>query len=492
MSPSRGGGPARRTVAARPRALRNAVLSLPAVGAAALLALSGPGEPAPGNCGAPAAPPGRQAGIRDLGTLGGEWSEANGVNDDGWIVGASQVPPGRGHATSRHAFLWRDGRMRDLGTLGGTESAARDVNDAGQVAGVAQYDSLRSGDLVRRSRRAFLREDGRMRGLGTLGGQHSEAHAINERGWVVGRAQVDPGRRHSTSYHAFLWRDGRMRDLGTLGGTESVAHDVNERGQVVGASVRDSLQSGEFVVRARRAFLWEEGRMRSLGTLGGRESRAHALNDRGQVVGASSTRDGELHAFLWDDGTMRDLGTLGGRRSRAHDIDERGRVVGASTTRNGELHAFSWEDGEMRDLGSLSDNSRASAISETGLVVGASRTERTRLGEVSVHAVAWELGSRNRAGVRSRDSDQGNRSRSRRIASFNRDAIVSGASSERSRSTATAGLVAHPASTCSASSVTQNSIPPARPCPVTADPSTVRVDPPAQLPVVSATKRMRC
>ncbi len=368
--------------------MRHLHLALIATGLAALLAVPASVREGPG-AGEDAAP--REA-IRDLGTLGGDWSEANGVNDGGWIVGESRVAPGRLHATSRHAFLWRDGRMIDLGTLGGTESAARDVNGAGRVVGVAQYDSTRGVGLIRRSRRAFLWEDGRMRDLGTLGGQHSEAHAISERGHVVGRAQVSPGRRHSTSYHAFLWRNGRMRDLGTLGGTESVAHDVNGRGQVVGASVRDSLRFGDVVARSRRAFLWENGSMRSLGTLGGRESRAHGINERGQVVGSSTTRDGELHAFLWEDGEMRDLGTLGGRLSRAHGINDRGQVVGASSTGDGELHAFLWEDGRMRDLGSLSDDSRASAVSEGGVVVGASRTERSRLGEVSVHAVAWETG----------------------------------------------------------------------------------------------------
>lgn len=332
--------------------------------------------------------------IRDLGTLGGESSQALGVNSEGWILGSSQVAPGRLVATAQRATLWRDGRIRDLGTLGGPESEARDVNDRGQVVGVAQYDSTRSGNFVKRFRRAFLWEDGRMRDLGTLGGDGSEAHAINDRGMVVGRSQVDPGRRHSTSYHAFLWHEGRMRDLGTLGGTESEAFDVNDRGQVVGVSQYDSLSYGNFVRRFHRAFLWEDGRMRRLGTLGGGASRAYAVNERGQVVGVSLTEEGEPHAFLWEDGRMRDLGTLGGPESRAHDIDERGRVVGASVTAGGEVHAFLWEDGEMRDLGSLSDNSRARAIGGENLVVGASRTARTASGRVAVHAVAWELGGR--------------------------------------------------------------------------------------------------
>ncbi len=48
----------------------------------------------------------------DLGTLGGTWSEAYGINASGQIVGLSSVGPG-----SPHAFIWEDGIMTDLGTL---------------------------------------------------------------------------------------------------------------------------------------------------------------------------------------------------------------------------------------------------------------------------------------------------------------------------------------------------------------------------------------
>jgi probable HAF family extracellular repeat protein len=92
-----------------------------------------------------------------------------------------------------------------------------------------------------------------------------------------------------------------------------------------------------------------------LGDLGGGLSHASAINDRGQVVGYSSTPAFETHAFVWTAGEgMRDLGTLGGSYSVATDINDRGQVVGYSTAAldSEEYHAFIWmpEHG-MIDLG---------------------------------------------------------------------------------------------------------------------------------------------
>src|SRR4051812_38211155 len=75
-----------------------------------------------------AAPPSFE--VRDLGTLGGRFTEAADINELGDVTGYSETADGQ-----IHAFIYSHGEMRDVGTLGGTGSLARAINDVGQVTG---------------------------------------------------------------------------------------------------------------------------------------------------------------------------------------------------------------------------------------------------------------------------------------------------------------------------------------------------------------------
>jgi probable HAF family extracellular repeat protein len=221
--------------------------------------------------------------------------------------------------------------------------------------------------------------------LGTFGPGWTSggAAAINERGQVVGTNGTAGGKQH-----AFLWQNGKMKDLGTLGGRDSGASAINARGQVVGTSLTSAPQRVH-------AFLWENGKMKDLGTLGGKSSRPRALNNRGQVVGESFTARGTVHAFLWRSGKMTDLGTLGGSDSFASDVNDRGQVVGSSSTANGTQHAFLWQNGKMLDLGTLGarfTGSSATAINGRGQIVGTSYLAQvTQIGQQG-HAFVWQHG----------------------------------------------------------------------------------------------------
>jgi probable HAF family extracellular repeat protein len=68
--------------------------------------------------------------MQDLGTLGGDWSEALGVSADGSVV----VGWATNAARQERAFRWTAARgMQNLGTLGGRESKALGVSADGSV-----------------------------------------------------------------------------------------------------------------------------------------------------------------------------------------------------------------------------------------------------------------------------------------------------------------------------------------------------------------------
>jgi len=211
-----------------------------------------------------------------------------------------------------------------------------------------------------------------MIGLGTLGGEASEALDINESGQIVGWSFLPSG-----DWHAVLWDNGEIIDLGTLGGPDSEARGINNLGQVVGWSRTAEGPS--------HAFLWEDGVMTDLGTLGGFESWARDINDAGEVTGFSGTEADAFHAFLWEDGVMTDLDPLGDTDSEAMDINGSCQIVGIRQNSLGQSGGFLWHDGSTTDLGTLV----AVGINEAGHVVGWSM-ERGPL--LWIAGVATELG----------------------------------------------------------------------------------------------------
>jgi probable HAF family extracellular repeat protein len=212
-------------------------------------------------------------------------------------------------------------------------------------------------------------------GLGEGRNEESIAADVNIAGDVVGEVRDSDGIRH-----AILSRQGKLIKLGTLGGSDSYATAVNHAGVVIGGALNGS--------NAWRAFSYdEENGMRDLGTLGGRSSLAIAINRDGAVAGYADADSRSFHAFIHDGKQMKDLGTLGGRNSYATALNSHGHVVGAAQNANGFRRAFLYtpEQG-MKELPALGGRvSAAMAINDKGVVVGASETADRKW-----HAVLWD------------------------------------------------------------------------------------------------------
>ncbi len=198
-----------------------------------------------------------------------------------------------------------------------------------------------------------------MVGLGHLpGATISLANGVNNSGQVVGNSGT----------HAFLYDNGKMTDLGTLGGPTSYAYGINLQSQIVGYA--------DTAAGTTHAFLSDHGTMTDLGTLGGANSYAYGINDLGQIVGQSQTASGSYHAFLYQTGSMTDLGSLAGDNSIAYKINNSGQIVGSSYINATDFHPFLYDNGVMTDLGvpAGSVDGEAFSINASGTIVGYSET----------------------------------------------------------------------------------------------------------------------
>jgi probable HAF family extracellular repeat protein len=297
-----------------------------------------------------------------------------------------------------HAFQWRDGRITDLGALPGVNNSfANWISRNGMVAGFSEngaIDPLLGVPEID----AVLWKHGEIVNLGTIeGGYESNAFAVNDRGQVAGvfvNTIPDPFSPFGLQVRAFLWENGVMEDLGTLGGPEASAYFMNERGQVAGASFINSIPNPVTGIPILDPFVWEDGKMTDLGTLGGTIGTPNAMNNRGWVVGLSNLA-GDLvyHPFLWDGERMSDLGTFGGDLGQANWINEAGEVVGWATNQDRARFAFLWKQGALTNLGTVKDEtcSAALGINSKSQVVGLSAKTCT-FTAADRRASLWENG----------------------------------------------------------------------------------------------------
>src|SRR6185437_2271694 len=223
-----------------------------------------------------------------LGTADTTVADSDYPNFDPFIVGYP-------NPVLSHAFKWQRGKLTDLGALpGNNSSAVFQVNGSGVGTGMSETGAL-DPNTGYPAENAVLFKNGSVINLGTLpGGHEGQATAINDRGQVAGFADNgvpdpvsmfgpvngpgDPG--WVTQSRSFIWQDGKMQDLGTLGGPDALMTTLNARGQIAGDSYTNATPNpANGGVPTTHPFLWQDGHMRDLGTLGGTRSGTSWLNN---------------------------------------------------------------------------------------------------------------------------------------------------------------------------------------------------------------------
>ncbi|HEX8613315.1 MAG TPA: DUF3466 family protein [Telluria sp.] len=183
---------------------------------------------------------------------------------------------------------------------------------------------------------------------------------INNAGQIVGDRPGAEGQR------GFIWSGGTLASMGTLGGADSSAAAINQAGQAAGYA---RVASG-----AARAVRYAGASLAELVIPGSIDSLASAINDAGQIAGQYLSSASTYRAFLYSGGASTDLGTLGGGFAYAAGINNAGHVVGVSALDDSSpflAHAFLYANGSMTDLGTLGGSYSAAAdVNDAGLVVG--------------------------------------------------------------------------------------------------------------------------
>ena len=173
---------------------------------------------------------------------------------------------------------------------------------------------------------------------------------------------------------SFIWQNAVLRNL-LLGspslGTYSRVTAINNRNQICG-TLTNSIKS--------LGFLWENGGITHLlGTLGGTNSYAKAINDLGHIAGVSDLKGDEVsHAFAYGNGTIYDLGPDKTTISTAFAINSSDTVVGRCYTQGfTRAYAFIWKPGAtLRDLNRSIDPTSgwvltwATGINDRGQICG--------------------------------------------------------------------------------------------------------------------------
>lgn len=322
--------------------------------------------------------------VTDIGGVSiGKFSRAFGINNAGEVVGQYQTAD----FGVSHAFLYSNGAMTDLGTLGGASSAALAINNSGVIVGAS------SGNA---NVRAFVyKSDVGMVNI-TPSGYGAVALGVSDSGLVVGSYW-----NGNSATWGFMYQNGAFASSPTLNlnGAPGVTIPTaaNASGLVAGkiTDPSDPFVGQPYITNGQQYST-------TIGVPRYASSRASGINAAGDVIGFVDGASAP-QSFLYSNGKMTLLGSLGGVFSggvQVYGINGQDDVVGVAYSKNSEAmgyintpedsldyhvldsymitgsHAVIYKSGQLQDLNNLIDPNLgwelldARSINDSGQIVG--------------------------------------------------------------------------------------------------------------------------
>ncbi|HEV2484056.1 MAG TPA: hypothetical protein VGT08_00850 [Terracidiphilus sp.] len=244
--------------------------------------------------------------------------------------------------------------IQDLGVFGANPTVPGGplvVTDSGWISGAA---------VLGADEHAVLYYRGNTIDVGTPGlGGNSMGYGVNESGVTAGEAEdIAAGLATTEDFCGFqalgfsnsptpcvpfVWQNGQMIPLPTLGGVNGSATEINSSGMVGGTAETAATDSNCSAPQSNQFLpvVWNHGAARALPTGNDADGVVTAVNDAGQAAGASGDCASlnpillfylnPTHALLWQNGFAIDLGNLGGKSNNLpHGMNNLGQVVGES------------------------------------------------------------------------------------------------------------------------------------------------------------------
>lgn len=167
----------------------------------------------------------------DIDNVAGRQSAAFGLNSAGQVTGSlstgtcpAGVPYSATCLGNTHAFVYTGSGLKDIGTLGGTYSEGTSINNRGEVVGIST--------VANGATHLFLYTQGHMRDLGTAAGQIFAFATLNDRGEILASTAGSAGvgasylYRNNTFFKLPFFANG-MNNISVIVGTKPAATAVS-------------------------------------------------------------------------------------------------------------------------------------------------------------------------------------------------------------------------------------------------------------------------